>query len=104
DKVRLSDCVKSDSLKEDILGKFDGLTIACDQKDEDCGQSHRYWTHTIHIYKPAMNPASCGPLASTILHEVIHQTEWRLFGHGETSDACERSCFGWGHGDAAKCK
>ncbi len=105
DKVSTSDCLKSESLKDEVLSKFNGLEIDCDKDGDDCGQSRRYFTHTIHIMPPSLNPAGkCGPLESTILHEVIHQTEWRPIGHGVLADACEKSCFGYGSGDASKCK
>ncbi|MDB4950662.1 MAG: hypothetical protein JWM27_3311 [Gemmatimonadetes bacterium] len=106
DKVLGSTCVHSDSLRDEILNEFNDLDIDCEQGDKDspCGMAHRYFTETINIYPKAMAPASCGPLESTILHEVVHLTEWRLFGHGILADACEASCFGYGKGDASKCK
>ena len=106
DKVLNSGCVKSESLRQEILHEFDDLDIDCEQGDADspCGQASRYFTETINIYPPALNSSTCGPLESTILHEVVHLTEWRLFGHGELADACEMSCFGYGTGDASKCK
>jgi outer membrane protein OmpA-like peptidoglycan-associated protein len=106
DTVSQGGCVKSASLKDDILSEFDGLNIDCEQGDEDdpCGMASRYFTHTVNIYPKSLDPARCGPLASTILHEVVHLTEWRLFGHGELADACEKACFGFGSGDASKCK
>lgn len=105
DKVLSSTCVGG-SLKDEILSEFDGLNIDCEQGDEDspCGMAHRYFTQTVNIYPPALDLSTCGSLASTILHEVVHLTEWRLFGHGELADACEASCFGYGSGDPTKCK
>ncbi len=106
DKVLNSDCVKSESLRDEILSEFDGLSIDCEQGDDDdpCGRAMRYFTQTVNLYPKALNASRCGPLASTILHEVVHLTEWRLFGHGDLADACESSCFGFGSGDASKCK
>ena len=106
DKVRSSDCVHSESLKDEILSEFDGLNIDCEQGDDSdpCGMAMRYFTQTVNIYPKALDPGRCGALESTILHEVVHLTEWRLFGHGELADACEASCFGYGSGDPTKCK
>ncbi|NJD75636.1 MAG: DUF4157 domain-containing protein [Candidatus Methanoperedens sp.] len=105
DKVLTSNCVKSQSLKDEILSEFDGLNIDCEQdKDGPCGMASRYFTQTVNIYPPSLDTSRCGALASSILHEIVHLTEWRLFGHGELADACEKSCFGYGSGDASKCK
>lgn len=105
-KVLYTDCIKSKSLKDEILNEFDGLNIDCEEGDEDspCGMASRYFTQTVNIYPKSLDPSKCGPLASTILHEVVHLTEWRLFGHGDLACACEKSCFGYGSGDASKCK
>ncbi len=63
------------------------------------------FSQTVDIYSVALDPSKCGPLASTILHEVVHLIENRIFGgHGVLADACEKSCFGHGSGDASKCK
>ena len=105
DKVLSTNCIKSQSLKNEILDEFDGLNIDCEQdKDGPCGMASRYFTQTVNLYPKALNLAKCGPLASTILHEIVHLTEWRLFGHGDLTDACEKSCFGYGSGDSSKCK
>jgi outer membrane protein OmpA-like peptidoglycan-associated protein len=106
DTVSRGGCVQSDSLKDDILSEFDGLNIDCEQGDDDdpCGMASRYFTQTVNIYPKSLDPARCGQLASTILHEVVHLTEWRPIGHGELADACEKACFGYGSGDASKCK
>jgi outer membrane protein OmpA-like peptidoglycan-associated protein len=111
-KVITSGCIKSESLKEKILSEFDGLNIECEQGDQDdpCGMASRYLTQTVNIYPNALDRSKCGPLESTILHEIIHLTEWlptgtwNPFGHGILPDACEKSCFGVGSGDASKCK
>jgi hypothetical protein len=102
-QVHTSNCVKTKSLKESILKEFDGLTIKCNQgAGNPCGRAKSYFSSTVNLYPDAMN-ATCGPLESTILHEVIHLTEWAPFGHGPLAAACEKSCFGFGSGDAAKC-
>lgn len=102
-QVHTSNCVKTKSLKENILDEFNGLTIKCNQgTGNPCGRANRFFSSTVNLYPDAMN-AICGPLESTILHEVIHLTEWAPFGHGPLAAGCEKSCFGYGTGDAAKC-
>ncbi len=102
-KVRDSSCVKTESLKENILAEFNGLNIDCEQgKGEPCGRASRYFTHTVNIYPRAFDPG-CPPLDALILHEAIHLTEWAPFGHGVLAWACQKSCFGAGSGDASKC-
>ncbi len=102
-QVHTSNCVKTKSLKENILDEFNGLTIKCNQgTGNPCGRANRFFSSTVNLYPDAMN-AICGPLESTILHEVIHLTEWAPFGHGPLAAGCEKSCFGFGSGDAAKC-
>jgi hypothetical protein len=104
DVVKDTDCIGSESLREEILDEFDGLSIDCEQDaDGPCGMASRYLTQTVNIYPKSLKPGKCGPLASTILHEVVHLTEWGLF-HGDLTDACEKACFGYGKGDASKCK
>jgi hypothetical protein len=101
--VRDSNCIKTNSLKESILAEFNGLEIKCNQgTNQLCGRANRYFSHTVNIYANALQPL-CGPLDSTILHEVIHLTEWAPLGHGDLAGACEKSCFGWGSGDASGC-
>ena len=109
-KVITSGCIKSESLKEKILSEFDGLNVECEQDGDDCGMASRYFTQTVNLYPKALDPNRCGPLEATILHEIVHLTEWlptgtwNPFGHGILPDACEKSCFGVGSGDASKCK
>ncbi|MEJ2539892.1 MAG: hypothetical protein P8188_07985 [Gemmatimonadota bacterium] len=104
-KVRDTGCVGSESLRQEILDEFDGLSIDCEQDaDGPCGRASRYFTQTVNLYPKSLEAARCGPMASTILHEVVHLTEWRLLGHGDLADACEASCFGYGSGDASKCR
>jgi hypothetical protein len=103
-------CVGSEALEDRILWEFDGLTLECKDygeggEDRPCGGSRRYLSQTIKLYTDAIeSPRSCGPLESTILHEAVHLTEWVPFVHGELAAACEKSCFGFGKGDASKCK
>jgi len=103
DKVASTNCVKSESLREAILARFDGLHISCEREGSDCGSARRYFNDTVKLYPPALE-ASCGPLESTILHEVVHMTEWALFGHGDLAGACEASRYGFGAGDPDKCR
>jgi hypothetical protein len=104
-QVVSGNCIRSQELRNEILSEFADLTIACEQggSSSPCGMAWRFLSHTVHIYPKALTGASCGPLASTILHEAVHLTELRLIEHGDLADACEASCFGWGSGDPAKC-
>ncbi|MGN6297116.1 MAG: eCIS core domain-containing protein [Ginsengibacter sp.] len=45
---------------------------------------------------------SCGDLASTILHEIIHVTRGRF--EEDVSSSCEASCFGFGSASPDLCK
>ncbi len=104
--VRTNDCIKSEDLRIDILRKFLNLTINCEQRNKGnrCGSvASRYFNRTIDIYPNALT-APCPGLRSTILHEVIHLTEFRFGGEGEVAYGCDKSCYGWGPGDASKCK
>jgi Domain of unknown function (DUF4157) len=104
-KVASSNCIRSQELKNEILSEFANLTIDCEQGDSSspCGRAWRFFSHTVNIYPPALAGGTCGPLESTILHEVVHLTEMRLIEHGDLADACEASCFGYGSGDPTKC-
>ena len=102
-KVVSSGCIRSQELRKEILSEFADLTIDCEQSGGDCGFAWRFFSNTVNIYPKALTPATCGPLESTILHEVVHLTELRLIEHGDLAGACEASCFGWGSGDPTKC-
>jgi hypothetical protein len=103
DKVFNTDCIKSYSLRDNILGRFDGLTIDCSKSTGECAKTLRIFSQTVTVETPALDAGRCGPLASTILHEVVHQAGFIGQGDGVTT-ACEASCFGYGGGDATKCK
>ena len=103
-KVKDSDCVKSETLKYDILDEFDGLEIDCEQSGSSCGGARRYFSQTVNIYPDSLKYNKCGPLKSTILHEIVHLTEWNPFGGEDRTSGCEKSCFGYGSGDASECK
>jgi hypothetical protein len=102
--VRDNNCVKTETLKDAILAEFNGLNIDCEQgSGKPCGRAWRHFTQTVNIYPTAFDPG-CGPLASTILHEAVHLTETSpLPFHGTLADGCEKSCFGFGSGDASQC-
>ncbi len=103
EKVKNSDCIKTESLKESILAEFNGLNINCKQgKDKPCGWAQYYFSQSIDIYPPSLKKSKCGSLKTTILHEVIHLTQWALW-HHDLPAACEKSCFNYGSGDASKC-
>jgi hypothetical protein len=102
--VLTTNCIHSPLLRSEILSEFSQLTIDCEQGDssDPCGRAMYVFSHTANLFPDSLT-ATCGPLESTILHEVVHLTEVRLWGHGDLAGACEASCFGWGSGDPAKC-
>jgi hypothetical protein len=104
-QVVTTNCIRSQRLKDEILSEFANLTVDCEQGSagSPCGMAWRFLSHTVNIYPKALPGGSCGPLESTILHEVVHLTELRLIEHGDLADACEASCFGYGSGDPTKC-
>lgn len=103
-KVRDSNCILTEFLKEEILAEFDGLNIDCEQgTGKRCGWALYYFSKTVNIYARALGP-DCGGLEATILHEIVHLTEWRVWwGHGSLAWDCQMSCYGTGKGDASKC-
>jgi hypothetical protein len=101
--VANGNCIGSAELKSRILSEFSDLQIDCEQKGSHCGMASRFFSNTVNLYPNALNGVDCGPLESTILHEVVHLAELRLIEHGGLADACEAACFGWGGGDPAKC-
>jgi hypothetical protein len=55
---------------------FNSVTIKCDPTNSDCGG----WSSkgVITLGQKACNAAACGPMASTILHEMVH--DWAGWG------------------------
>jgi len=102
--VLTTNCIRSPALRNEILSEFSQLIIDCEQGDssDPCGRAMYVFSHTANLFPDSLT-ATCGPLESTLLHEVVHLTEVRLWGHGDLAGACEASCFGWGSGDPAKC-
>jgi len=104
DTIKSTECVKDGAFRHKLLQHFNGLTIACEQCDNNCGHSKLSPSLTIYLCKPALNQNTCGPIASTILHEVVHKADWSLTDREERPTACEKSCFGYGSGNPDKCK
>jgi len=103
EKVKNSNCIKTVSLKERILKEFNGLNINCKQDNSKfCGWAKYYFSQSINLYPISLDISKCNSLESTILHEVIHLTQWALW-HHDLPTACEKSCFNVGPGDASKC-
>jgi Domain of unknown function (DUF4157) len=102
-KVRDTNCIKNESLKEDILAEFDGLNIECEQDGDECGMASRFATQTVNLYPIAFGP-DCPSIPAIILHEVTHLTEWSWIGHGDLAYSCEESCFPGSYpADPSKC-
>lgn len=94
--TRDDNCIKSESLKQDILDGYDGLTIVCSTDDVAgaCAETMK-GTRTINLYKASVGSGGrCpGELAATIFHESIHIAErWNLF-EGDLAYDCGASCF-----------
>jgi RHS repeat-associated protein len=87
-----SKCVKSQELKDKLSRIFNKMKIRCDPCLPYCGQTKIFFTNTIKLGVASMNYSNCGPLSSTILHEMVHQA-WHFF--EKVPKACEASCYGY---------
>lgn len=106
EQARDSDCIKSESLKEDILAKYNGLNIVCqpDNVQGTCAEAKKS-SQAINIYTTQYKSSGCpGLLEAVIFHESVHLAEWNLF-HGDLPFDCQASCFPGvdPRGDASKC-
>jgi hypothetical protein len=110
EQVRDTDCVKTASLREDILAEFSGLSIECKQgvsktNKNRCAEAPGE-TSDVSLYRTAVE-LNCGPLEGVVLHEVVHLLERAFFGgHGDLTYACQESCFpgaSRGRGDPSRC-
>lgn len=98
--IQQSDCIKSDALKQCLSKKLADLKIRYDKSTSDCGWAQFIFSDTINLGDNAFM-SKCGPLKSTILHEMVHSCNY--FGE-KTPEACEASCFNWPPwGDANPC-
>ncbi len=95
-----SNCIKDGLLKRCLKDKWAKLKIKCDNKSY-CGHAAPLFSDTIYISGSGFSISSCGPLKSTILHEMVHSC--RHFTEAKP-EACEKSCFGYGNGNPCECK
>lgn len=94
--TRDDNCIKSESLKKDILDAYDGMTIVCSSDDVTrvCAETTK-GTRTVNLYKASVGAGGrCpGELAATIFHESIHVAErWNPF-EGDLAYDCGESCY-----------
>lgn len=95
DRVRTTDCIKNQSLKDDILSAFDGLKIICKQDDlpGTCAQATSAFSQTMNLFASAHRGTCVGILDAVIMHEAVHFTQWSPFIHGTLSWDCQEACF-----------
>ena len=95
DRVRTTDCIKNQSLKDEILSKFDGLKIICKQDDlpGTCAQATSPFSQTMNLFASAHKGTCVGLLDAVIMHEAVHFTQWSPFIHGTLSWDCQEACF-----------
>jgi len=87
-----SNCIRGQSLKNCLTDKLNKLKIKCTNKS-GCGSAWPIFSNTIKINPAAFKPGGgCGPLESTILHEMVHSCG-RFF--EKKPKGCEESCFGY---------
>ncbi|MFL6291405.1 MAG: DUF4157 domain-containing protein, partial [Thermoanaerobaculia bacterium] len=106
--IKASDCIKNQSLREDVLDKLGSLKIVCHQggKEGPCSRADR--PRTVHLYEAINKTALCpSPMDPAIFHEAIHLTEWFSLYHGNLSWDCGEACYPGTderkRGDASKC-
>jgi hypothetical protein len=106
--ARDGDCIKSESLKRDILASFEGLTVDCKPEvvEGQCAEAKK-GEGRIVLSKLGLDGATgCPPLDAAIFHEVVHLAEgWNIF-HGNLSYDCGKACFpntGDPRGDPSGC-
>ena len=93
--IGTSSCIKSESLRNDMLAAFDGLTIVCvpEAVEGACAETIKS-THTVKLYKYALDGSYCPSLLeATIFHELIHVAErWNPF-EGMLAYDCGEACY-----------
>ena len=94
DTANEGDCIKNETLKQEILSKFDGLEIVCSQDTPPGSCGERVTSSKFIIFKTAFNSNKCPRMAATIFHESVHLIQTRFLSrHGELSWDCQESCF-----------
>ena len=110
DKIFLSDCIEA-SRRRAIQAnlKKNGYDVRCLDSARlvnagACAESTGFSipANILTLGSEAFKGGSCGDLASTILHEIIHVTRGRF--QEDLSGSCEASCFGFGSASPDLCK
>lgn len=95
EKARDGDCIKNDSLREEILSKYDGLEIVCkeDKPEDKCAEATGTFSDTLDIYRTVFDSGLCPGLEVSIFHEVVHFTQSVFSPHGNLSWDCQDACY-----------
>lgn len=106
--IKDSDCIKNQSLREDVLDKLGSMKIVCQEGNREGPCSHAERPRTVHLYEAIIKSGLCpNPMDSAIFHEAIHLTEWFSLYHGNLSWDCGEACYEGKdelkRGDASKC-
>ncbi|MBI3661256.1 hypothetical protein HY230_12400 [Candidatus Acetothermia bacterium] len=111
-KINSGNCIKSNSLQQELKDVFKDLTIECDSSTDDCGYARLYqpFGNSISVGAKSATGSCPGGLSATILHEAVHRTQW--FDDEKQAEGCDISCYntpsptgGKGKGACAKdCK
>ena len=88
-------CIKNESLREDILSRYDGLEIVCkeDKPLDKCAEATGTFSDTLDIYRTVFDSSYCPGLEVSIFHEVVHFTQSKFSPHGNLSWDCQDSCY-----------
>ena len=99
--------------------KKNGIVVSCSDTGTSCAFASSIGGNSVTIEPSAMDPALCGPLSSSMLHEMVHahgkdpgdpDTATHNTYDGNVPSAndkaygCEKKCFNVGRGTAAACK
>ena len=93
-----SDCIKGKGLKKSLQEKYSNLNIKCSSR-KGCGSAWPILSNTITLKSGAFGK-DCGPIGSTILHEMVHSCH---HGGEKIPEACEASCFQYNPTGADPC-
>ena len=104
---RLCDSCVGDPLKSSMLSDLGskGLRVSCKPSSANnrCADAPGWVSgnNDITIFSTASSVA-CGPLSSTILHELVHAAN--NYFPEDKSEGCEKRCFNFGPGNVSDCK
>lgn len=114
DKVFNTDCIALNRRRQIQRNlRTNGLDLICRRSASiggNCARGEGFSTPANQIAlgsegfpgHPDYDASGCGPLASTILHEIIHITRGTF--PEALPSSCEASCYGFGSADPALCR